>query len=98
MFESVNSLRSLKCKPCLCYRFCLASFVGKTKVESRQTEVNLLDVCAVANFLIAVGSIYIISALRESAANDNLFKVFFLHLLFASKLYNNTFKTKIAIG
>ena len=33
------------------------------------------------------------TVLRGSAANDNLFKLFFLHLFFASKIYNNTFKS-----
>ena len=32
------------------------------------------------------------------AGNNYLFKLFFLHLFFASKIYNKTFNTKIAIG
>ena len=39
-----------------------------------------------------------INELRRSAANDNLFKLFFLHLFFTSKIYTKTFKTKIGIG
>ena len=38
------------------------------------------------------------SVLRRSAAKDNLFKRFSLPLFVASKLYNKTFHTKIAIG
>ena len=36
--------------------------------------------------------------LRRSAANDNLFKLFFLHPFLASKIYNNTIKNKSDIG
>ena len=36
-------------------------------------------------------------ALRESAANVNLFKVFSLYLICGSTIYNKAFKTKIAI-
>ena len=36
--------------------------------------------------------------LRRSAANDNEFKLFFLHPFLASKIYNKTFKTKSNIG
>ena len=36
--------------------------------------------------------------LRMFAGFNYLFKLFFLHLFFASKIYNKTFNTKIAIG
>ena len=36
--------------------------------------------------------------LRMFAGYNYLFKLFFLHLFFASKIYNKTFNTKIAIG
>ena len=36
--------------------------------------------------------------LRRSAANDNLFKLFFLHPFLASKIFNNTFKNKSNVG
>ena len=36
--------------------------------------------------------------LRESAGNDNLLKLVFLHLFFASKIYNKAFNAIIAIG
>ena len=36
--------------------------------------------------------------LRMFARYNYLFKLFFLHLFFASKIYNKTFNTKIAIG
>ena len=36
--------------------------------------------------------------LRMFAGYNYLFKLFFLHLFFASKIYNKTFSTKIAIG
>ena len=35
------------------------------------------------------------NALRRSAANDNLFKLFFLHPILASKIYINTVKKQI---
>ena len=36
--------------------------------------------------------------LRRSAANDNIFKRFFLHPFLASTIYNNTIKNKFDIG
>ena len=39
-----------------------------------------------------------LDTLRRSAANENLFKLFFLHPVLASKIHNNTFKTKSNIG
>ena len=36
--------------------------------------------------------------LRMFAGYNYLFKLFFLHLFFASKIYNKTFNIKIAIG
>ena len=36
--------------------------------------------------------------LRRSAANDNIFKLFFLHPFLASTIYNNTIKNKFNIG
>ena len=39
-----------------------------------------------------------LKCLRESAANDNLFKLFVFHIFFVSKIYNKTFNTIIAVG
>ena len=36
--------------------------------------------------------------LRRSAANDKIFKLFFLHPFLASTIYNNTIKNKFDIG
>ena len=36
--------------------------------------------------------------LRRYAANDKIFKLFFLHSFLASTIYNNTIKNKIDIG
>ena len=42
---------------------------------------------------------YLVSIpLRRSAANEFLFKLFFLHPFLASKIHYNTFKTKSNIG
>ena len=38
------------------------------------------------------------ATLRRSAANDNIFKLFFLHPFLASTIYNNTIKDKFDIG
>ena len=35
---------------------------------------------------------------RRSAANDKIFKLFFLHPFLASTIYNNTIKNKFDIG
>ena len=37
-------------------------------------------------------------SLRRSAANENLFKLVFLHPFLASKIHKNTFKTISNIG
>ena len=42
--------------------------------------------------------VFHIKCLRRSAANENLFKLFFLHPFLASTIHNNTFKTKSNIG
>ena len=36
--------------------------------------------------------------LRRYAANDKIFKLFFLHPFLASTIYNNTIKNKFDIG
>ena len=41
---------------------------------------------------------YFICDLRRSAANDKIFKLFFLHPFLASTIYNNTIKNKFDIG
>ena len=40
----------------------------------------------------------VISRLRRYAANDKIFKLFFLHPFLASTIYNNTSKNKFDIG
>ena len=39
-----------------------------------------------------------LNQLRRSAANDKIFKLFFLHPFLASTIYNNTIKNKFDIG
>ena len=39
-----------------------------------------------------------INILRRSAANDKIFKLFFLHPFLASTIYNNKIKNKFDIG
>ena len=41
---------------------------------------------------------YITTHLRRSAADDKIFKLFFLHPFLASTIYNNTIKNKFDIG
>ena len=40
----------------------------------------------------------IYNCLRRYAANDKIFKLFFLHPFLASTIYNNTVKNKFDIG
>ena len=49
-------------------------------------------------FMLKSDSAFKLVHLRRYAANDKIFKLFFIHPFLASTIYNNTIKNKFDIG
>ena len=64
-------------------------------LNSDISDAEIFKACRELSICKSGGSDFV---LRMSAGYNYLFKLFFLHHFFASKIYNRTFNTKIAIG
>ena len=62
------------------------------------TTKSTLQIMIICNFYILIAIFVERRFLRRSAANDKIFKLFFLHPFLASTIYYNTIKNKFDIG
>ena len=74
---------------------CIRGYQLKMKFPARRSN-TFRDILRASYF--SYQSDFFQSALRRSAANDKIFKLFFLHPFLASTIYNNTIKNKFDIG
>ena len=70
-------------------------FAGPVQRNSKKMSFIFWPYCFKC-FTLSIG--FGIEDLRRPAANDNIFKLFFLHPFLAPTIYNNTIKNKFDIG